>query len=77
MTIQEIVKVTGQLPSRAVTKEGITLESDVQPNGKLGFIATLWELKGSGYRERLVEYGTGATPEHAKESLKNKILKVK
>lgn len=75
MTLQELVKMTGQLPKHGKTESGTTFETDVQPNGKLGFIATIWETNGTGYREQLMEYGTGDTEEKATKSLINKILK--
>lgn len=74
MTLVELIKETGQLPNSCVTADGIRFEIDVARNGKLGYIATMWQIKGFNVKEHIFEYGTGSTPELAKESLKRKLL---
>lgn len=74
MTLLELIKATGQLPNRAVTANGVVVEVDVTRQ-KLGYIARLWEVKGLGIKERVLQYGTGHTPESARETLKKKLLK--
>ena len=75
MTLKEMLILTGELPQRAVLANGIVVETDVQKNGKLGYIASLWQITGLDVKEHLIDYGTGSTPELAKRSLKNKLKK--
>lgn len=74
MTIRELISLTGQLPNRGSTKDGVRFEVDVIRNGALGYKAVMWEVKGLGVKELVIEYGTGQTPDAARECLKNKIL---
>lgn len=75
MTLIELIRTTGELPNNAITENGERVEVDVARNGKLGYIATLWQIKGFNVKEHIIDYGTGSTPEAAKEALKNKLLK--
>lgn len=74
MTIKELIKVTGQLPTIGTTEDGRRFQVDVTKQ-KLNYVACLWEIKGFDVKEHIIQYGTGSTPEKAKETLKKKLLK--
>ena len=74
MTLKEMIKITGELPNNGITENGVRFAVDVTKQ-KLNYVACLWEIKGYDVKERVIKYGTGHTPEKAKETLKNKILK--
>jgi hypothetical protein len=76
MTLTELIKASGELPNKGTLANGMMFETDVQKNGQLGYIARMWLIKGLSVKETVLDYGTGSTPEAAKQSLKNKILKV-
>lgn len=74
MTLAEMIKLTGCLPDKGVTENGFGFVVDVTKN-KLGYIACLWQVVGLGVKERVIQYGTGHSPEKARETLRNKILR--
>jgi hypothetical protein len=75
MNLIELIKATDSLPDKAKTANGTCVAVDVQRNGKLGYIARLWQVTGGEVKEWVLEYGTGRTPIAAREALKSKLLK--
>ena len=74
MTLIEIIKLTDSVPNRATLGNGLVIEMEVE-KGKLGYIAYLWRMSGTGLKDNVIAYGTGNTEEDAKETLKKKLLK--
>lgn len=74
MNLIEIIEVTGSLPIKAEINDGTKLELFIRrKSGNKGYIASLWVMV-HGIQHRMFEHGTGATPDKAKEDLKQKII---
>lgn len=72
MTIQEILNVTGVLPSVATTDSGVTIKL-ILSYGKFVCKAAYYTIGPNGESDELIEFGQGRTMEQAKDDLKNKI----
>lgn len=75
MTIVEAIKITGHLPKRFETDDGIKAELFIRRKTKGGYIATFWQMV-NGVQDHIISYAHGNTPEEAKQNLKEKILKI-
>jgi hypothetical protein len=74
MTIKEMLNITGTLPNKATLSNGECIELQIEKNS-LGYVAYLWKLSGLGYKDYVIQFGTGHTIEIAKDSLKKKLSK--
>jgi len=74
MTVQEMVQLTGELPTKfSIGDENFEFFSRKRNNGS--FLATIWKVE-FGKQIEMLCYGEGSTLKKAKEDLKNKILKL-
>jgi hypothetical protein len=72
MTFIQLLKTTGELPTRAITEGGQILELEVETKNGVTR-AFLWQVI-DGVQEHLFAYGVGADEKSAKDCLINRIL---
>ncbi len=73
MNLIEMIKLTGEVPSKATTEVGSKLELFHRKRTDGTYIVTLWEMDGI-VQTSMFEYGEGTTIEKAKDDLKTKLL---